>query len=166
MIIRNYEPCFCEELCNCSGGIHSYRKFYSKVLKAVKPKKVLEWGPGANTRMAISFGAEVTTIEQNPKWNPKFVHKNLTVVNTPVESSEYVSLIFEKDWDLLFVDSRRRQEILQEASSIKEIVVCLHDAQRYRYRKAIEKFEYIRFIHRGFCVVTNSKERYGEIAAA
>jgi hypothetical protein len=161
MITGKYEPCKCNNKCSCSGGLHSYIKDYQELLNKLKPNKVIEWGSGPNTRMAIDSGAKkVVSIEQDPKWNPDFEHENLEVVNIPVESEEYVGLVLSDEWDLVFVDSRRRQEVVELANKIKDVVVCLHDAQRPRYQESLKKYEYVHFLNKGFCFATNSKKKY------
>ena len=158
--------------------IHSYVPFYHEILIANRPKLVFEWGPGPNTDLALKYGASVTTVEQNLKWMPK-PKPNLTCLHISTKDPSYTNPVSFKDFDVFFVDSRRRAEcIINAFKECKDTaIVCLHDAERSWYRKAINLFPYKKFYknkpgskwirsgdgHDGsrtlFCVMSKSKMR-------
>jgi hypothetical protein len=141
--------------------MHSYVDSYKRVLSFLTPKKVLEWGPGINTEMALDAGAFVFSIEQSIKYLPEIQSNKWFFRILPVKDSQYVEHPYgDADWDLYFIDSRRRQECisLAEKEGKHGSVVCLHDAQRDRYHKNLRTFSYVRFLHKGFCVASHDQK--------
>lgn len=154
--INPYKTCKCRKNCKHSG-MHSYVDDYKKVLDLIQPESILEWGPGEQTRLATERGIEVFSIEQNEKWIPEIDSEIYLYRIVSVKDPEYVSLPGDRtDWDLFFVDSRRRQECIDLAfeRGKSNSVVCLHDAQRERYHPHLRRFPYVVFLSQGFCVAS------------
>ena len=127
------------------GGTHSYIKLYANILDTVRPKLVLEWGPGPNTTMAIQSGAIVVSVEQKQQYILPPAYNYIPML-IPVADARYVRPCDFAVFDLFFVDSRRRQEILVNIRSVKkmEALVILHDSQRVRYQQAISLYDVIK----------------------
>jgi hypothetical protein len=137
----------------------SYVPFYKTLLRRLKPKIVCEWGPGPNTELALLFGATVTTVEQDLQWMPQEQEK-LVRLHIQTNDPLYIRPCDFASVDLFFVDSRRRSECVEQIFSgcKKNAVVCLHDCQRSRYKKAMSLFQHIAFYGKGdFCAMSKSK---------
>jgi hypothetical protein len=136
---------------------------YQAVLEAITPKLVYEWGPGRNSDMALRHGAKVFAVEQNIKFVPPNIRRNLRVCLCNVSSDEYPKPLL-LDADIYFVDSRRRAECITAVfeSCVESAVVALHDAQRERYHDALRLFPHVKFLRHGFCIASRD-ERILEI---
>lgn len=157
----NNEVCTCSNNCSHGGGTPSYTEVYQNIFEVLQPQKVLEWGPGPNTQMALAAGAEVFSIVfdrkydcqqiDTPKWRWKLVGvKDDAFVQFPNG---------ETDWDLYFVDSRRRQECISLALQGKaDAVVCLPNMQPFRRQEYLKQFKYLFLHHTGFCVASNDNK--------
>src|SRR6185369_4569812 len=66
--------------------IDSYRIPYERLLSALRPKLVVEWGTGLNTEMALSVGAEVFSIEDNSKRLPREARPRSSVLLTSLDN--------------------------------------------------------------------------------
>jgi hypothetical protein len=160
-----------------------YWEYYLPLLKKIKPKKIVEWGPGmgtdtdfiesgepGNTKLAIdNTEAEIACIEHCPKWLPPKSERITPFHIRNENSAEYTSI--PKGWenaDIFFVDARNRvrclNSIFKDATK-KTAVVCIHDAERPRYSPGINQFKYVLYPHprKRFCVMTNSKQKYNQI---
>jgi hypothetical protein len=131
---------------------------YARVLSELKPKRILEWGPGENTLMGLRAGAHVYSIEQDPSYIP-YISPTAPFQSAvhPVASPLYIDLHGRNDADLYFVDSRRRLDCIRAArlhGTTPDRVLCLHDAQRLRYHAALREWHYVRFLELGFCVAS------------
>lgn len=161
MYDNRFDLCDCPIFnCDCGGGVQSYFQHYKLVLSVVRPKRVFEWGPGENTRMALQADAEVFAIESLLKWVAPLPtdHQRLAVLVTPIDAASYLSLHGKEDSDLFFVDARRRAECLDlvRQRAKPEAVVCLHDAQRKRYNASLQRFHHVVFLTRAFAVASMS----------
>jgi hypothetical protein len=155
-----FPACGCpeESHCECSA-LHSYRDCYRRLLTIARPRKVLEWGPGLNTRLALEAGAEVISREFDPKWVPDCPHPKHTAELVDWQSSRWTDLGHDRDAELFFIDSRRRSDCLEAvlAQAPAESLVCLHDAQRRRYHAALAWFEHVLFAMPGFAIASRSR---------
>lgn len=131
--------------------------FYMENLLQRKDKiKVLEWGSGYSTNYftrlldAVGVEYEWTSMEHDPGWynhvkklcgdNPR-----IRLILAQKDSKEYLEP--KGKYDLIYVDGRNRVKCLEYAKNIikKGGVVLLHDAERERYHKAFEGYDW-RFI--------------------
>lgn len=155
-----FPVCACRHrYCRCAGDMHGYRDGYVGLLSALRPKQVFEWGPGANTEMALADPeCEVFAVEHQPKWVPVPLDDRFQCLVCGVDSPSYVNLHNRDQADVFFVDGRRRDACLNLVfllGSLKS-VVCLHDAQRIRYHEALGKFPHIKFCGNGFAAASKS----------
>jgi Glycosyltransferase sugar-binding region containing DXD motif len=164
-----YPRCDCpiESACGCTP-LSSYERAYRLVLQAAQPRKVFEWGPGLNTRMALAAGAAVTSYEFSERWLPTFSDPRLTVVQVSVEGQGWVDLGKNADADVFFIDSRRRSDCLDAVfhAAKTTALACLHDAQRRRYHEALARFPFVWFIEPGFALASRSLDRLEQVRAA
>ena len=152
---RNFPVCRCfVKRCACAGGIHSFESHYRRLLERVRPRRILEWGPGESTRVALESPTleRIVSIEHNPKWLPQIQDQRWRAVMAEVQTPTYVSFHGMDDADLFFVDARRRVECLERTLERARpgAVVCLHDAQRERYHETLARFERVEFLAFGF----------------
>lgn len=165
--MKHWPTCKCPvPNCGCAGGMQSYFDHYKTLLKILRPERVIEWGPGPNTQAALDAGAEVLSIEHDRAWMPKGSHPRWACVIAPLDSEWYVDLYGAFNADLAFVDGRRRQECVEMCVNVlrDDAIVCLHDAQRYRYHGALGVYDYVEFLSNGFAVASNDK-RLEQLAA-
>lgn len=126
-------------------------------LRKVKPKRILEWGPGPSTVILAQEcpDAEIITIEHQRIyyniWSERLkIFSNVRVVL--VESSEdtpmddYVNYPLEGKFDFVFVDGRRRVRCLKRAKTLLNPggAVLLHDAHREEYKEGTDIFNLIK----------------------
>jgi len=154
---RRFPSCRCLwKRCGCSGGIHSFASHYRRLLQRLRPRRILEWGPGESTRVALEQPTleEIVSIEHNPKWLPPIDDSRWRVIMAQTDEPGYVDLHGLEDVDLFFVDARRRVECLELTleQARPGAAVCLHDAQRERYHEALARFERVEFLAYGFAV--------------
>jgi hypothetical protein len=156
----------CEHKGNCGcTALHSYLKHYSKLLPALSPERVFEWGPGLNTQVATGLPSvrRIVSVEQDKRWIPDKLCPSQQILNVKPSSPWYVHLWDMRDADVFFVDSRRRAEcisLVHKQATKDTAVVCLHDAQRCRYHEALALFEFVHFYEKGFAAATRSSEIY------
>jgi hypothetical protein len=135
--------------------MYSYIPHYTTVLDTYKPKRVLEWGPGVNTIMAKNAGCEVWSIEHDKRYMPRFKERHHPIL-IDLNSDNYITIPNMVDYDLFFVDGRRRAECIESVWQNASVtaICCVHDAQRARYRNAIDLFNYQKFFNDGFCILS------------
>ena len=171
---NNITFCSHSHNCSCSGGTHSYVPYYEKIINLIKPVNVFEWGPGKNTDIALQTESlkKIVSVEQDKRWIPTISDSRSCIIYCSQDSDFYVKG-FENYWvenkfDLFFIDSRKRSECLETVYNYSlehnlSTIVCLHDAQRERYRKALSKFRYVYFLHKGFAVATLCEKTFLKI---
>jgi len=132
----------------------SFRPILSKYLKKIKPKHILEWGPGVSTLMMneICPGAEVTTIEHQEKfWNYWLKKVSPMTMVVLIEDDEkgpmenYSNPSIKGEFDLIFVDGRKRVKCMKFAKEhlSPDGVLILHDSEREEYKEGIELFDFV-----------------------
>jgi predicted O-methyltransferase YrrM len=138
------------------------------VCKSIKPREVLEWGPGRSTGVILdNTDAKILTIEHQQDYydkaqtefgdnpNVEVVHRPLGI--KPMQSLGYVNypiyrLLKEgaelRKYDLIFVDGRSRFDcVIASRFMLREGgVVLLHDAHREIYLPAVESFPYCKVL--------------------
>jgi predicted O-methyltransferase YrrM len=126
----------------------------SKWCLVVKPKKILEYGPGESTRLMrmICPKSEIRTIEHDAKWFNVWIKEladdKTHVVLAESPEDDRTSLLWDKYveqrgmYDLIFIDGRERVKCLNWAKDHinPNGVVILHDAEREEYLSGIELF--------------------------
>jgi len=128
----------------------------------LKPKRVLEWGPGVSTRTILRCcpDAYVRTIEHDHKYAEKARQEfgalpNVEVVEHALSmkggrSTGYITDplrrklqgIDRKGFDLIFIDGRSRLDCAAVAACLakKRTVVMIHDSHRQNYHEACSLF--------------------------
>jgi len=151
-----YPTCQCLNACGHSGHDHlSYVPEYLEVVMRIRPKRVLEWGPGVNTYIALAAGATVEAVEHNKKWIPRLHTSRLTIHHIPLDDPEYAKPVDDMNaYDMYFIDSGHREACLTEVwlACPAHAVVLLHDAQRERYHESLRLFRYVKFINVGLAI--------------
>ena len=148
-----------------SGGRWSFAVPYQKALDFLRPTRVAEWGPGANTLMAVTSGAtHVTAHEGHAQYahNYRLVQDQLELsqVTTHVidEQDEAYTQLPDPEAEVFFVDGRNRSTCLK---AIREqahpwAVAVLHDASRKRYRDELLRFPYVVYLDGTTAVASQS----------
>jgi hypothetical protein len=144
--------------------LHSFRADYERLLGILRPRLVVEWGPGLNTELALAAEAEVFSIEHDPAWLPKISNPRLAVLLAPRDGASYS--VFPDDADLYFIDGRNRARCLEgiHERCRPDAVVCLHDAHRQAYRQALRRFTHVLEPSVGFAVATKDKAQAARLA--
>ena len=136
----------------------TYIPLLEKYLARLKPKRILEWGPGHSTRIMITKApkAEIISYENEAKWfhkrNREFGNKaKIVLAEAPTEDrkqfawKKYTDPLVEGKFDLIFVDGRERVRCMKTATKLlsKNGVLILHDANRGAYREGIALFDIV-----------------------
>jgi len=141
----------------------SYEHVLRTACRAINPKRVLEWGPGASTRMITEEcpGAQILSMEHEKKWANRFNQDplpNVKIVLRSVDlrggtSQGYVTWpLYQykmndgKGYDLIFIDGRFRFDCLVIASQLLNSGGCviIHDTHRKIYHPAFNLFKFCR----------------------
>ena len=136
----------------------TYIEFLIKYLRLIKPKKILEWGPGQSTKVMLQEcpDAQIICCENEKGWFEKYQTEvgdkvRLIYIDAPnknrkdIRWNAYTNPAVRGKFDLIFVDGRERVRCLHTA--FKRLkpngVVLLHDANRKRYEEGICLFNQI-----------------------
>ena len=126
--------------------MYSFGRGLGAAMRAVKLKKVLEWGPGRSTVQILADKnvESLLCFEHNPNWYEKY--KSISI-------DTRVALCFQQDldlyvktpsglFDLIFIDGRKREECLTRSLLLAqpEGIVIIHDAERVRYHPFIQQW--------------------------
>lgn len=136
-------------LLSTASAWDSFKDALYKVLDALKPKTVFEYGPGTSTSiMAIYPSMElIDSVEHNLAWYNKYkweMPENVQLIYQPnMELYPEVPGRREK-YDLIFVDGREREKCLYVAKARLNDggVVILHDAERQNYQEMINSYKF------------------------
>jgi len=142
---------------------HSYRPVLETLCRRLRPRQILEWGPGESTVLMSDLlpDAKILSIEHDVIWYAS-VSKRLRnrpgveVAHVPHllpygGSAGYVTYPLRRllrtgsdlaVYDLIFVDGRSRCDCLTVAALLVAArgVVLLHDAERPNYRRGLSVF--------------------------
>lgn len=133
--------------------IGSYHAMLAKWCQAVRPRNILEWGPGPSTALMHHTcpQAKIVTIEHEAKWAEKARTEHAVyahVVHEKIRPSNWYCvwpLLNEPGttYDLVFVDGRLRTACLLTASLVlsERGVIVLHDSQRPAYNCVFSAFD-------------------------
>jgi predicted O-methyltransferase YrrM len=133
----------------------SYKETLKKVMELVKPEEILEYGPGESSKIMLGyeFVKRIDAIEHDEnyynKWHneiedPRFYQHYKSTPEVYVNG-------FAKPYDLVFIDGRDRERCIARAlNRVEDIgIVIVHDAERPRYKEAMDLFDYIIFTDNG-----------------
>lgn len=143
----------------------SFSDTLHRVLKAINPKTVFEYGPGISTKIIGVYPSVelVDSVEHNQAWYEKYkweMTDNVQVMYQP-NMELYPETPGRSDkYDLIFVDGRDREKCLYVARHRLNMdgVVMLHDAERPTYKEMIDTFRFKYFTDEGHTVtLTDSK---------
>jgi len=132
----------------------SFAPLLERWCNKIKPKRILEWGPGISTKLmnVTCPNTEIISIEHQKKYYDEWKKKlsptiDLRLREEPEETEmeTYVNPDVEGKFDLIFVDGRNRVMCLKVAKTLvsKDGVVILHDAERTEYDEGIKLFDII-----------------------
>ena len=127
---------------NKSAEFSSYAPLLSKFISLIKPKRILEWGPGGSTAIMFNMcpGAEIITYEHRIEWFIPAVKKlaRPNVYLRYATKEDYYDPGVHGKFDLIFIDGWWRNECLLYALKVisDDGVVILHDCDRPRYESA------------------------------
>jgi hypothetical protein len=142
--------------CEPASSIHGFEWPLRRVCRELKPKRVLEWGPGRSTEIIHEEcpAAEITSIEHDHGFYKKAVAKYVRFAR--IEYLPFPSVgptlydwwplkVGEKSFDLIFVDGRRRTSCLLTARKCLTPggLILLHDAERPHYRHVLDLFDVV-----------------------
>lgn len=161
---HNHAPfpeCGCTYECPCAG-FYGYVDGYTQYLTYLRahkgPCNILEWGPGKNTQIAKDLGHTVHSVEHNSRY--WYLAEGCDYLFAkPLESPEYVKPCLFDDYDVFFIDGRRRQSCLYNCfqSARSDALIFLHDANRKTYHETLGAFPYVKFINKGFAVASKTR---------
>lgn len=134
----------------------SYMPVMRHFLEKLKPRNVLEWGPGRSTLMLAESlpDAEIFSVEHNPHWHERIeklanIYQSITTIYEsitlePGKAGKYVTapLYLDRKFDLIFIDGRMRTDCIAIARQMlnEHGVVLVHDANRTIYHQAFRFF--------------------------
>ena len=127
--------------------MHSFVECLRSVCRDVKPRRIIEWGPGKSTavlREECGDDAIIISVEHNPQYAKIARETNHANHVFEFDAACYKSRYavwplhsFDKDqrFDLAFVDGRRRVECALVAWMLlrKGGALVMHDAHRWHY---------------------------------
>lgn len=152
---------------------NSFKPMLEKWCNKIKPKRILEWGPGISTEdiLMLCPDAEIISIEHQKKyydeWKEKLpsidlrlieeedVHFNLGKVKEEDAMPNYTKPPIKGIFDLIFVDGRCRVKCMKFAKGLmnKNSVLLLHDAERGYYNEGIELFDKVDYEEGTVCLM-------------
>ena len=142
-------------------------EIFKDILKSLRPANILEWGAGFSTLQfpgLLENPFKWYAIEHNEEWYSQLVKMNqnpnveiiLKKHNHYPYSDEHGDGSYDdfkdyieapgndRKYDLIIIDGRARNDCLLKAMKIirEEGIILLHDANRKRYDKYLDKFKY------------------------
>lgn len=131
-----------------SEAMHSFAPHLRRWCASIRPKRILEYGPGLSTQIMREECPEayIVTVEHQAAFAKLAIdqgHADRVVVRQVKRSSTYSAVAYEeaKDglFDLVFVDGRRRIECALAGLSVLSFagIVIVHDFERWQYRAAL-----------------------------
>lgn len=156
-------------------GVHgdsfiSFRPWLTLLCRHVRPRRVLEFGPGWSTRIMLKHtDSQIVSIEESPKWYQKYRREfdptRVDLHYKPPGWSLDELQTLGPPFDVIFVDGgRRAQQLAFGAKLLSERgVACLHDAHREEYEPGIRAYAHVYFVERHGCILTNNADVMAEI---
>lgn len=147
----------------------SYRDLMDCILNAFQPRTVIEFGSGESTRTLSNYPSVdcLVTVEHNEKYFNKIPLRTNIIPYFKDYEDAYREVLLKKDWyDLVFIDGKERQRLLEMAHTRTNLVL-LHDASRGEYREFIEPYKY-KFANDSKCTLalTDDEETYNLLKEA
>lgn len=151
----------------------SFKRPLTQTLDLLKPRSVVEFGPGHSTRIFLKHSdAEIWSFETNLKWFDKY--------KDAFDSARFHLVYKEPDWsleeiyndlqtaDLVFVDAGDRPRALKMAYDLigENGVVYLHDAHREDYEEGILVYPYRYFPERHSCILCKDEALFEQIKSS
>lgn len=139
----------------------SYLPTLEGVINLLKPKRALEFGSGKSTLILSKYLDTVDTVEHNVSWVKRNkLPDNVNMIFEPNEERYPLVTGRFNNYDLIFVDGIEREKCLVRAKEVLEFngVVILHDAEREKYRDAINSYTYKIWEDRGHTVILTMNE--------
>lgn len=150
------------------AGPTSFIPMIEKWCEKIKPKNILEWGPGYSTKMFLDLcpEARIASVEHSEewanKWKKEIQHKNLSIIlieapeddRTDERWNNYTNPLKTSKFDLIFVDGRERVRCLKSALNMVKPngVVILHDGEREEYREGTRLYDVVEVEHDTICL--------------
>ena len=131
----------------------SYYPLMVKWLDIIKPKRILEWGPGLSTQVMRERcpKANIISIEHQKKYYDIAMDqlRGLNIQLFLIEENENSSMPNYTNppvfgfFDFIFVDGRHRVDCLKTSMKLikKNGIIMLHDAERLEYQRGINLFK-------------------------
>lgn len=127
--------------------MHGFKKVLEDWLMKVKPKRILEWGPGLSTEIMLEHApiADVVSVEHHEGYFAKAQERfkdrvKLLHLRADIANSSYATIALDEGpFDLVFVDGRRRVECVLAALHVLSPggVILLHDFCRLNYQRLL-----------------------------
>ena len=130
---------------------HTFGGFIEKYSKTIKPKRILEFGPGASTRCLreLNPDAEIITIE-HLKWYFEKHLPSLEKINVKcllLSRDNYASPPIKGKFDLIFIDGVMELRVMCAVFAKKHLskngIIILHDSQRPILKPIFDMFDVI-----------------------
>lgn len=148
----------------------SYRPFMSKILDTFRPQKCFEWGVGTSTKIIAEHESVLSldSVEHSPDWVDRIKPwpvNALVILEQKEYLYPYVTGRADK-YDFIFIDGLMREVCIDSARRMlaEGGIVCVHDAERERYKIAIEKYNHSLFVDDGHTAfLTDSQDTYNRM---
>lgn len=131
--------------------MHSFEETLRAVCRDIKPKRILEWGPGKSTAVMRQEcpEAQIISTEHNPSYaqiaRESFNADQVFLYDAFCPKSRYAAWTvrcLEDGWlaDLAFIDGRRRVECALTARMFLRPggAIVVHDCHRWHYKTVLE----------------------------
>ena len=144
----------------------SFKSTLLSIMDHIKPRNILEYGPGISTKIMDSYGfvESIDSVEHDEAWYEKyrnnFTPRVFMILEQDLEKYPTVISHIGRYYDLIFIDGRERERCLDYAPKILKPngIILLHDSERPAYKSYIDKYSYVFFTDNGHTVVlTNDK---------
>jgi predicted O-methyltransferase YrrM len=140
--------------CFVEGGLrimHSFESTLRRACAAIRPKRIIEWGPGRSTEIMHQEcpAAAITSIEHHPAYfaAAAAAHgKYAGIVRLSDRGPKSIYAVWPLkmggEYDLAFVDGRRRVECAMVAALCVQPggLILIHDYHRWHYSRVVERF--------------------------
>jgi hypothetical protein len=143
--LRDYKPDVNEKPSKPKDNTeHDWMPIASEWVEKIKPSRILEWSADPSSRKFWkNTEADVTTIDHNDRTD--VVKVDISNAGPSKYSAWPLLNIDAPEFDIIFVDGRRRVECLVAAREMLSHggVVIIHDAERENYQHGIRLFRQV-----------------------